>query len=96
MSFYCMARLRNFRIIFAAVVMPKYCSRACYKATSKAVTGHLPALEQKTQNRSFPFPAKTTRSRGRPTVSRLVRLEKRLFRSCAKELYCVIAVQTFY
>ncbi|GFO42874.1 hypothetical protein PoB_006937900 [Plakobranchus ocellatus] len=65
---YCMARRRNLRITFVAVVMA---TRPCRQRILffGAVTDHL-------------LRTKTTRSSGRTTVSRSVRQEERVLRSC--------------
>ncbi|GFN74790.1 hypothetical protein PoB_000129600 [Plakobranchus ocellatus] len=42
----------------------------------------------------FLFPAKTTHSSGRPTLSHSVRQEERVSRSCTKNLYRVAPVRT--
>ncbi|GFN92817.1 hypothetical protein PoB_001932300 [Plakobranchus ocellatus] len=59
-----------------------------------AVTDHFPALGQDMLNRFFLFPAKTAGSSRGPTVSRSVRQEERVFRSCTKDLYSVTPWQT--
>ncbi|GFN86449.1 hypothetical protein PoB_001295500 [Plakobranchus ocellatus] len=46
------------------------------------------------QNRFFSFPAKTTLSNGKSTVSRSVRQEEHVLHSCAKDFYCVTPVKT--
>ncbi|GFN95948.1 hypothetical protein PoB_002245400 [Plakobranchus ocellatus] len=62
--------------------------------TARAVTDHFPAFGQDLRNLFIMFPTKTTGSSRGPTVSRSVRQEERVFRSCTKDLYSVTPWQT--
>ncbi|GFN89881.1 hypothetical protein PoB_001638700 [Plakobranchus ocellatus] len=90
-----MARRRNFRIIFAAVVMATRCClhRISFRDLIAHPLGRSLASsqhsDQNMQNRFFLFPTQTTHSSGKPTVSRLVRQEECVPRSCTKNLPCV-------
>ncbi|GFO15101.1 polyprotein [Plakobranchus ocellatus] len=77
-----------------SVTAPEDFVRGLIGPSAGAATGHFPAFGQDMRNRFFLFPAKTTGSSRRPTVSRSVRQEKRVFRSCTKDLYSVTPWQT--
>ncbi|GFO24286.1 hypothetical protein PoB_005079100 [Plakobranchus ocellatus] len=51
------------------------------------------ALGQNMRNRLLSFPAQTTQSSGRLTVSRSSRQEERVHRSCTTNLHCITPVQ---
>ncbi|GFN97872.1 hypothetical protein PoB_002437800 [Plakobranchus ocellatus] len=92
---YCKACRRNFRITFCcrdhvnSFLPPGNFAHGLFRPPLREVIGHLPALGQNMQNHFFLFPAKTTGNHGRPTVSRSVRQEECVFRSCTKDLYRV-------
>ncbi|GFO11997.1 hypothetical protein PoB_003850200 [Plakobranchus ocellatus] len=61
-----------------SVTAPEDFVRGLLGPSARAVTIHFSAFEQDMRNRFFLFPAKTTGSRRRPSVSRSVRKEERM------------------
>ncbi|GFN84984.1 hypothetical protein PoB_001149000 [Plakobranchus ocellatus] len=95
-----MTRRINLPIIFAAVVMATLSCRQRISFRDIAAhpgetdIGQFPTFSQIGQNFFFSFPAETTHSSGKPTVSHSVQQEKRVPRSCTITLHCVALVQT--
>ncbi|GFN97354.1 hypothetical protein PoB_002386000 [Plakobranchus ocellatus] len=86
-NFYCRGHVNSF-------TPPKDIVHGLVRPLFRAVTGHLLALGQNMRNRFFPFPAKMTRTRSRPTVSRSVQSEECVFRFYMKDLYRATPMQT--
>ncbi|GFO44801.1 hypothetical protein PoB_007130600 [Plakobranchus ocellatus] len=99
---YCTVRRGNFRILInflcrshgKPVLPPKDIAQGLISSSYGAIIDYFQAFRQNTQIFFFLFPTWSTHSSSRPTVSRSVRQEEHVFRSYAKDLYCVAPVQT--